>query len=217
MDGQYYFATDIPFQIDVSAGGTVFPEMTIVDGNGEINKYDMTVWKDENNAIVKANVYVLNYRSYSYGIHRYSVTVYNDAGKTVDVTSTRLCGMCPTGGFVIINNPLDEIVTQHTIDGSLGWYIFQIMSFLLLYEHPGNGDCPVDIEIANGHGVALVVKEMSTNNVVAREVLDSTGKTRVFLSTGTYIFEYYPPCGKTMENVREIRKVSCSGSTAQCS
>lgn len=213
-----YLTKSMPFIIKVSAGGSVYPEVWITDPDGQLNKLDLTLWEDNTPAVVDVDIYTAKFTTYDLGVHFYKVVVWDDINKTEDVTDERLCSQCDVGSFDVINNPIAELVSDFSSEpGSVADYLQRILAFLLLYEEPGNGTCPVDIDVPNGQGVAVRVTDIDGKNQYARDILNSFGKARFFLSAGTYRFEFYPPCGKVLSNSYVIREVTCGGTTVSCS
>jgi hypothetical protein len=210
--GPIYSGSDVPFIVKITAGVTLYPELTVIDPALEVFKQDLTVLADLNGSVVDPLAYVGAFKTYSTGIHYFKVTLYSDAGKTVDVTATRLADDNDVGSFVTILNPIDELVVNHQSDGSVGYYLYTIMNYLLLFENIGEGECPVEIKVKNGQGVAFEVKDLAGAESFARDVLDSNGRAIVYLDKGTYKVEFYPPCGKEMEDSYKIITVNCQDS-----
>ena len=214
FSGPIAIGQDVPFILKVTAGATVYPEVTITDPSGVIVRQDLDIWVDDGGDVVDARIYVAQYKTYEVGIHYFKINIYQDSNKTSDVTSTRLEDSNNIGSFVTILNPIDELVINHDGSGSVGEYLSRIMSYLLLFENIGDGQCPVEIKVKNGQGVAFEVRDIGGSEIFARDILDSNGRAIVYLDKGTYKVEFYPPCGKTIEDAYKIITVNCSDSTS---
>lgn len=214
FNGPIYVGADVPFIVAVTPGVSLYPELTIVDPAGDVFKQDLLILEDNASNVIDPYYYVGTFKTFLTGVHYAKVVLYSDAGKTIDVTQSRIRGDADFGTFVTILNPIDELVIDHQSDGSVGDYLSRIMSYLLLFENIGDGECPVEIRVRNGQGVAFEVRDLAGTELFARDILDSNGRAIVYLNKGNYKVEFYPPCGKTIEEPYKIITVNCTDSTA---
>lgn len=206
--GQVYIGKSVPLVVKVTTGVAVFPRAVVTDPSGVITLVDLNVWVDENGGVIDPTVYTGLYLVAAEGSHILEIKIYSDPIYTLDVTATRLVGY-NVGNFIGIFNPLDELVSLHQGEGTLGKYLQDLLSYITLFEYSGDGSCPVSLNIKNGEGVAFQVISLDGVTTYARGVLDTFGRATVYLDKGTYRVEFYPPCGKTMEKSYEIIVVDC--------
>lgn len=184
---QIYQNQIIKIVVKPNSAVTIYPVIYITKPDGSIEALN------GNMVLIGEGLYSYEYLITEVGQYLWIVKYYQDSGHLVEVTNT--VGGISYGTFLSVLNPLDELLIAHQTQGSLGQALMQLYTMAYeLGEIPGDGSCRHDFEVKNGLGIKVVVYDMN-NKVVARRILDSSGKTSVYLKTGQYIAKFYSYCG----------------------
>lgn len=204
-----YLENTYPILVKTTSGTTVYPLAIVTDDEGGVEQIPLDAFGSAGSGIYKGE-----FKPAVLGNHIVQIKLYDDSGYTTEVTDTRLCNICDCiSSFSVILNPLDEIVSQHDDVGSLGSTLMEILSYLLLFERKGDGQCPVDFDISNGSGVAVVAYTMSGEDTGNRIRLGPTGRGTMYLNPGNYTFKLYGDCGKKVSPDTIVKRVDCSDPT----